>query len=81
MPVFFNLDYSPLSGVSNRFFNSYNSCVILQGNLTRARALLENGRLKNPKTPQLWLDAIRVEVKGGNDQNAHTMMAKALQVT
>ncbi len=53
----------------------------MQGNLTRARALLENGRLQNPKTPQLWLDAIRVEVKGGNDQNAHTMMAKALQVT
>ena len=49
------------------------------GDLTRSRALLENGRITNPSTPLLWIEAVRLEVKGGNTQNANTLMANALQ--
>ncbi|KAK3931821.1 Pre-mRNA-processing factor 6 [Frankliniella fusca] len=49
------------------------------GLLTKARSVLEKGRLKNPKNPQLWLEAIRVEFRGGLKDIANTLMAKALQ--
>lgn len=50
------------------------------GLLTKARSVLEKGRLRNPKNPQLWLEAIRVEFRGGLKDIANTLMAKALQV-
>ena len=36
------------------------------GNLPKARALLEQARLRNPKSPALWLAAVRAEARGGN---------------
>jgi pre-mRNA-processing factor 6 len=47
--------------------------------VTKARSLLELARLKNPKTPELWLEAIRMERRSGNDKLAGTLMARALQ--
>jgi pre-mRNA-processing factor 6 len=41
--------------------------------------MLELARLKNPKTPELWIEAIRLERRAGNDRLASTLMAKALQ--
>nr|KAG5694409.1 hypothetical protein BaRGS_017442 [Batillaria attramentaria] len=56
--------------------NAYNQGT---GQLTRARSILEKARLKNPKTPQLWLEAVRVENRAGLKNIAMTLMAKALQ--
>ena len=50
------------------------------GNYTRARALLERARTKNPKTAELWLDSVRVERAAGNKQAANSVMAQAMQV-
>lgn len=50
------------------------------GNVARARALLEQARLKNPKSAELWLAAIRTEQRAGNEKAADTALAKALQV-
>ena len=46
---------------------------------TKARSLLELARLKNPKIPDLWLEAVRLERRSGNPKLAETLMAKALQ--
>ena len=47
--------------------------------VTKARSLLELARLKNPKTPELWLEAVRLERRNGNPKLADTLMARALQ--
>lgn len=44
-----------------------------------ARSILETARLKNPATPRLWLQAIRVEEKAGKREVAQSLMAKGLQ--
>ena len=49
-----------------------------QGQLSKARSMLEIARLKI-KSPQLWLAAVRVERRAGNNKAAATLMAKALQ--
>ncbi|GLC38459.1 hypothetical protein PLESTB_001727900 [Pleodorina starrii] len=49
------------------------------GNVGRARALLDQARLKNPKTEALWLAAIRTEQRAGNEKAADSTLAKALQ--
>jgi pre-mRNA-processing factor 6 len=46
---------------------------------TKARSLLELARLKNPKNPTLWIEAVRLERRAGNDVQANTLLAKALQ--
>ena len=46
---------------------------------TKARSVLEIGRRQNPNCPELWLEAIRLERRGGNGPLADTLMAKALQ--
>ena len=51
----------------------------LRGGVTKARSLLELSRLKNPKNPELWVEAIRLERRTGNDKLAVTLMARALQ--
>ena len=51
----------------------------LRGGVTKARSLLELSRLKNPKNPELWVEAIRLERRAGNDKLAVTLMARALQ--
>lgn len=47
--------------------------------VTKARGLLEISRLKNPKNPVLWLEAIRLERRAGNEKLANTLTARALQ--
>jgi pre-mRNA-processing factor 6 len=47
--------------------------------VTKARSLLELARLKNPKTEQLWLEAVRLESRSNNAKLAETLMARALQ--
>ena len=51
----------------------------LRGGVTKARSLLELSRLKNPKNPELWVEATRLERRTGNDKLAVTLMARALQ--
>lgn len=46
---------------------------------TKARSLLELARLKNPKNPELWLEAVRLERRAGIPKLADTLLAKALQ--
>lgn len=48
--------------------------------VVKARTLLELARLKNPKSDQLWLEAVRVEQEHGDGKLAASLMAKALQV-
>lgn len=52
-----------------------------KGQVTKARSVLEKARLRNPKNAELWLEAVRNELKGGGvrDNMANTLMAKALQ--
>jgi pre-mRNA-processing factor 6 len=45
----------------------------------KARGILDLGRLKNPKNPQLWLESTRLERRAGNFKLAETFLAKALQ--
>ncbi len=47
--------------------------------VTKARSLLELARLKNAKNPELWLGAIRLERRAGNEKLAVSLMARALQ--
>jgi len=48
--------------------------------VTKARSVLEKARLKNPKNAELWLEAIRNELKNDSSRDmANTLMAKALQ--
>jgi pre-mRNA-processing factor 6 len=47
--------------------------------VTKARSLLELARLKNPKTEELWLEAVRLESRSNNSNLAETLMARALQ--
>ena len=46
---------------------------------TKARSLLELARLKNPKSPELWIEAIRLERRTGHGKLVDSLMAKALQ--
>lgn len=48
---------------------------------TKARSVLEKARLRNPKNPELWLEAIRNEIKAGGHgrEIANTLIARALQ--
>ena len=41
--------------------------------------MLEKGRLKNPQCPELWLEAVRIEVRSGKKNIGMTLMAKAMQ--
>jgi pre-mRNA-processing factor 6 len=43
--------------------------------VTKARSLLELARLKNPKTPELRLEAVRLEGRAVNSKLAETLMA------
>ncbi|KAL9188631.1 hypothetical protein ACHAXT_007009 [Thalassiosira profunda] len=47
--------------------------------VTKSRSLLELARLKNAKNPELWLEAIRLERRAGNEKLAVSLMARALQ--
>lgn len=49
------------------------------GNVTRARAILETARKINPKKAELWLAAIRLEMRAGFKDIAMTLVSKALQ--
>lgn len=51
----------------------------LSGNLSKARALMEQARYKNPKQDLLWIHAVRQELRAGNTKEAESLMAKALQ--
>ena len=50
------------------------------GAVGKARAVLEQARLKNPKQDELWLAAVRTEQRSNNPKAAEALMAKALQV-
>lgn len=51
-----------------------------RSNYTKARSVLEKARLRNPRNPELWLEAVRNEMKvGANRDIANTLLAKALQ--
>jgi pre-mRNA-processing factor 6 len=45
----------------------------------KARSLLEKARLMNPKSPELWLAAVRVERRANNLKTAQQLLAKGLQ--
>ena len=50
-----------------------------EGNVTKARSILEKARLKNPKCPDLWLEAVRVEVRAGLKPIGMNLMARGKQ--
>ncbi len=50
------------------------------GAVGKARAILEQARLKNPHQDELWLAAVRTEQRAANTKAADALMAKALQV-
>ena len=47
---------------------------------TKARAILEFGRLQNRKNPELWVESVRLELRTGNEKLATSLLAQALQV-
>lgn len=47
-----------------------------QGFLTKARSVLEKGRVRNMKNAELWLEAVRIESRAGLKDIANTLMAK-----
>jgi len=49
------------------------------GAVAKARAKLEQGRQKNPRSQQLWLAAVRMELRAGMPKAADALLAKALQ--
>ena len=50
------------------------------GAFGKARALLEQARLKNPANDVLWLAAVHSEQRAGNAKAAESLIAKGLQV-
>lgn len=60
-------------------FDPVNGSSKASAGVTKARSLLELARLKNQKNPELWLEAIRLERRAGNEKLALTLMARALQ--
>ena len=50
-----------------------------QGNVSRARAMLEQARFKIPHTPELWLAAFRLERRQDNVKAGENLMSRALQ--
>mmetsp|Transcript_35641 Transcript_35641/g.55625 ORF Transcript_35641/g.55625 Transcript_35641/m.55625 type:complete len:924 (-) Transcript_35641:135-2906(-) len=46
---------------------------------TKARSMLEQARLQCGKSPELWLESIRVESRAGNHTFATALFSKALQ--
>ncbi|KAK6918713.1 hypothetical protein RJ641_017135 [Dillenia turbinata] len=47
--------------------------------LSKARVVLTTARKKNPHNPELWLAAIRAELRHGNKKESENLMAKTLQ--
>lgn len=50
------------------------------GNMSKARATLEQGRHRNRGNEELWLTSVRTEQRAGLPKAADSLMAKALQV-
>lgn len=46
------------------------------GHLIKARSILEKARLRNKHSPELWLEAVRIENKAGMKNIAQNLMAK-----
>ena len=51
----------------------------LKTSASRARAVCEKARLKNPKQPQLWAYAVQVELAAESTETAKTLLSKAIQ--
>eukprot|EP01012_Entosiphon_sulcatum_P018062 TRINITY_DN22807_c0_g1_i1.p1 TRINITY_DN22807_c0_g1~~TRINITY_DN22807_c0_g1_i1.p1 ORF type:complete len:943 (-),score=212.04 TRINITY_DN22807_c0_g1_i1:27-2855(-) len=47
--------------------------------VVKARSLLEKAKLRNPKTPELWVASVRIEERTGNSKLAQLLLSKALQ--
>ena len=48
-------------------------------NITRARAILETARKRNSKKAEIWLEAVRVELRSGQKEAAEKLMSMAVQ--
>lgn len=46
------------------------------GQMIKARANLEQARLRNPATPELWLASVRLELAAGNPSQAKVIIAR-----
>ena len=51
-------------------------CIVCVGFSTKARSVLEQARQRNAKCAELWLEAIRIEIRGDNKEFARSLMAK-----
>ena len=60
-------------------FGSQTSLEEKISGLSKSRAVLIMATKKNPATPELWLAAIRAELRNGNKKEADALLAKALQ--
>ena len=52
---------------------------VLEKKFGLARATLEQARLKNPKIPEVWLEAVAVEKQLGEHTAASALLARALR--
>lgn len=50
-------------------------------NLPKARSILEQARLKNAENDNIWLAAVRTELRAERKKEADSLLAKALQVS
>ncbi|PRQ45716.1 putative tetratricopeptide-like helical domain, pre-mRNA-processing factor 6/Prp1/STA1 [Rosa chinensis] len=75
-PSFFKL-WLMLGQLEERL-NDFQKAKAANG-LSKARAVLTTARKKNSRNPELWLAAVRAELRHGNKREADTLMAKALQ--
>jgi pre-mRNA-processing factor 6 len=59
-------------------------CLALTGHADTVAVLslgcCVQARHRNPKTPELWLAAIRTEQRAGNTKAAEALLAKGMQV-
>jgi hypothetical protein len=51
-----------------------------EGVVTKARSILEFARLQNRANAELWVEAVRMELRNENEKLATSLLAKALQV-
>ena len=55
------------------------TCITALSCVIQARSVLEKGRIQIPQSPELWLEAVRIEERGGKKNIALANMAKAIQ--
>merc|ERR1712241_835626 len=59
-------------------WTTYADFELKEGQVTKARSVIEKARLRNPQNAELWLKGIRIEWRE-NQEQAKALMARAIQ--